>query len=405
MLASCSQYRQLANEIKQLKTGLIEYQVQLQEKDEISALILIFLSDKNPQQIDGFDVVIGERDIKLNAPITSRYLFIFDDLNSDLRFQKNEPFQLKALDLQHPDRPMKISLTKASSGYPTKLVDMPIKQITKVKISPARIGFEASLSDPKFDKDKAELGMWKPLTHLQEGNAGLFFLTPFDKEKIPVILVHGIAGTARDFEPFIENIDTEKYQVWVFNYPTGLPLLLIAKGLENTINIVKYQYKFTQFHLLGHSMGGLVSKAYLNLCTASSNCDSLLSFTSISSPFGGVNSAQIGIDYSPVVMPVWRDLPANSKFIQELYTPSEIATPHMLNFGFKISGLLNRQSGDGVISLASQLDMRAQQEAELIRGYDEDHLQILSNKQLQQNIAEFWEETETKRAPKGSSLY
>ena len=394
MLASCSQYRHLANEIEILNTSLVSYQVQIPKKDQVSALVLILLSENNPEEIDGFNVFIGESDIRFKAPISSRYLFIFDDLNSDLRFQQNEPFQVIKLDYDNPKIPMQVSLSQSDSGYPSKLLDLPIRKSVNIKISPAQKGVLVSLSDPKFDKEKATLGMWKPLTHLQEGNAGLFFLTPFSKDKTPIILVHGMAGTARDFEPFIEGIDQGKYQVWLFNYPTGLPLLLIAKGLESSINILKYQYKFKNFHLVAHSMGGLVSKAYLNICSTDSNCVHPLSFTSISSPFGGVNSAQIGIDYSPVVMPVWRDLPANSEFIQDLFTPNQITPPHMLNFGFKISGLLNKNSGDGVISLSSQLDIRAQQSAKLIRGFDEDHLAILGNRQLQKGIASFWKETE-----------
>ena len=53
--------------------------------------------------------------------------------------------------------------------------------------------------------------------------------------------------------------------------------------------------------------------------------------------------------------------------------PAHIAY-HML-FGFHGGG--PDGSGDGVVSLASQLRPEAQEEARTIRGYDEDHTSIL----------------------------
>ncbi len=397
VLSGCSQFRHLAKDVKSLNQDYIQYEVQVENRLSSDTLVLLLLEDIDAKQIDGFDVMLGENDITLQAFSSSQYLFVFIDKNNDLRFQIDEEYELIRLNEADSKNRLTVTLNAIDTDYPLNLVDKPLKEITNLRISQAKFAEVTPLTDPRFDKEKAKLGMWQPITHLQQGNSGLFFLQAYDADKIPVILVHGMAGTARDFEPLISGIDQERYQVWVFNYPTGLPLLMVAKGLDNLVNIIKDKYQYKQIHLLAHSMGGLVTKSYLNICTQTGSCSEVISFTSISSPFGGVESAQSGVDYAPVVMPSWRDLAPKSEFIEDLFSSSETMPPHLLNFGFKISGLLNQQSGDGVISLSSQLDRQAQQSAELIRGYDEDHVGILKSEELHRTVAEFWQEAEMSR--------
>ena len=208
-------------------------------------------------------------------------------------------------------------------------------------------------------------------------------------------------GTARDFAPLLDKIDKQKYQVWVMNYPSGLPLELIANGLNSLIKIIDYRYNVKTLHIVAHSMGGLVAQAYLDLCRNQLGCNDIASFTSISSPFGGVSSAQSGIDYAPVVMPAWRDLAPSSDFISKLFSSSELHSttpPHLLIFGYKMNGILNQESSDGVISLESQLSNKAQQRSVKVFGLNEDHVSILSNEQLIKTLESFWLESEIAHA-------
>lgn len=393
-LPGCGQFSHLARELEELNSDFIKYDVIIENSEKTDAVILVLLNDIDEKSIDGFNVLIGENNISIQAASSSKYLFIFDDKNNDLRFQHDEAFHIEKLSQQKSQLPIRINLKHAVSGYPINIEDKPLKNIVNIKNGLAKIGELVTLSDTHFDSEIATEGMWTPVSHLKEGHSGLFLLEPFDKNKIPVIFVHGMAGSARDFEPFIAAIDRDKYQIWLFNYPTGFPLLLVAKGLDNIINIFNYKYQFKQSHLVAHSMGGLVTKAYINICSANKQCDYISSFTSISSPFGGVASAQNGIDYAPVVMPSWRDIAPNSDFMKNLFMPEQSLPAHLLNFGYKRSGLLNQQSSDGIISLSSQLNMQAQDGAEEIRGYDEDHVSILSNKRLHTNVFDFWLRTE-----------
>ncbi|GIU23695.1 alpha/beta hydrolase [Shewanella schlegeliana] len=400
LVTGCANFRHLAKEVDMLNSVYVEYRVTIESQHENESFVLVQLQDPSAKAIDGYEVVIGNQPITVTGDSMSQYLFTFNDANNDLRFQVGEAFSIIPLP-EETDKPLQLQLSSTQDNYPQALVERPLINLVNVKFSPAKIGETATLAAPKFDRKNAELGMWKPVTHLKQGNSGVFFLDEFDKRKVPVLFIHGMNGTARDFEPLIAKVDRKKYQVWVMNYPSGLPIELLANGLNSLIKIIDYRYDVKTFHLVAHSMGGLVTQGYLDLCRNQLGCDDIASFTSISSPFGGVESAQSGVDYAPVVMPAWRDLAPNSEFITTLFTDKftgdrqELSRPpHQLIFGYKVSGIINKKSSDGVISLDSQLRDSAQQQAERVYGLNEDHVSILANDNLVKALHEFWQVSE-----------
>ncbi|HEY5893584.1 MAG TPA: hypothetical protein VIT91_10175 [Chthoniobacterales bacterium] len=95
---------------------------------------------------------------------------------------------------------------------------------------------------------------------------GTYFYAPYTADKIPVIMVHGLMSTSQIWfdvandlseDPVIRN----RYQFWVFYYPTGNPIAYSALRLRQDIAKIKttYQPKHGMI-LIGHSMGGLLSK-------------------------------------------------------------------------------------------------------------------------------------------------
>lgn len=401
LLSGCANFRDLAKEVDMLEQVYVEYQVNIESEHQVESFVLVLLQQVDAETIDGYEVVIGNKQITVTTDALSKYLFTFNDVNHDLRFQVGEAFSITELTGKSNNPKRTITLSKTEGAPPTALIDRPLVNLVDVKISPAKIGEKAQLTEEKFDRETANLGMWKPVTHLLEGNSGVFFLDEFDSNKTPILFIHGMSGTARDFTPLLANIDRRNYQVWVMNYPSGLPLELLANGLNSLIKIIDYRYNVKTLHLVAHSMGGLVAQAYLDLCRNQLGCNDIASFTSISSPFGGVSSAQSGIDYAPVVMPAWRDLAPSSDFVAKLFSSSELHSttpPHLLIFGYKMSGFLNQESSDGVISLASQLNDKAQQRAVKVYGLNEDHVSILSNDQLIRTLKSFWQESEKAHA-------
>ena len=95
---------------------------------------------------------------------------------------------------------------------------------------------------------------------------GLYLLRPYDPNKIPVIFVHGLISTPRMWRNVINELETDpilrsRYQPWVFAYPTGNPVAYSAYRFREELVKAKKIYGFPKgFVLVGHSMGGIVSR-------------------------------------------------------------------------------------------------------------------------------------------------
>lgn len=391
VLSGCSNFRNLSNEIEAIDSITNQYMVTLSQPASGSAVVIEQIKDINKSEVDGYDGIIDSDSIYLHVSNNIHYLLVFEDKNQDLTLQAEEAFSVINLHDHQDNSTIQVSLEVNENEVPNAFVDRSLSSLLKIELDLIDIGTVVSLEDPPFDRKNAKLGMWQPLTFLLEDNAGLYFLSEYDPNKIPILFVHGINSTALDFAPLIEKVDQSKYQIWVFNYPSGLSLSLNSKGLNNLFHTVVTEYKIQQLHVVAHSMGGLIVTNSIRQCRIGQLCDFISSVTTISSPFGGVESAKQGVEYSPVVMPAWVDLNPDGQFISDLFVENnQIHIPHFLAFGYNSGDLFNTNSNDGVINLSSQLSRPAQLNADQIRGYNENHLSILDNDDLFEDLSSFW---------------
>ncbi len=102
---------------------------------------------------------------------------------------------------------------------------------------------------------------------------GLYFIQPYDPEKIPLVLVHGLVSSPDAFKQIINDLTPDPwfrkhYQIWLFNYPTGNPWLYSGMRFREEIRKAS-AYARTKGHdrnlnrmvVVGHSMGGLVTRS------------------------------------------------------------------------------------------------------------------------------------------------
>ncbi|MHC4834349.1 MAG: hypothetical protein ACYTCN_00095 [Planctomycetota bacterium] len=106
-------------------------------------------------------------------------------------------------------------------------------------------------------------------------DAGLFLLEPYNPDKIPVVMVHGLMSSPVTWIEMFNDLRgkpeiRDRYQFWFFQYPTGLPVLYSSSILrENLLNIQKKldpdltNPNFNNMVLVGHSMGGLLSRVMM----------------------------------------------------------------------------------------------------------------------------------------------
>lgn len=103
---------------------------------------------------------------------------------------------------------------------------------------------------------------------------GLYFLQPYDPNRIPVVFVHGLMSTPFTWVETINGLLAdpeirERYQFWVFGYPTGNPILYSSLRLRQELARADKLYpNHRPYVLVGHSMGGILSQAQVTTVTA-----------------------------------------------------------------------------------------------------------------------------------------
>ncbi len=96
--------------------------------------------------------------------------------------------------------------------------------------------------------------------------ARLVRLQKYDPGRIPVLLVHGLQDTPVTWMPMYQTLIQDplirdRYQFWVFSYPSGYPYPYSASLLRKELDGVKRVFPgHKELVIVGHSMGGLVSR-------------------------------------------------------------------------------------------------------------------------------------------------
>jgi uncharacterized alpha/beta hydrolase family protein len=386
-ISSCT-FSKLGDDIKSISEASHVFSGTVSSSDpETNNIVVLALRDKQGDMIAATSLTLRPGPFEIQSKPEPTWIFAFNDLNESFSFQEDEPYgwanaggSIEPADAanEHID----IEIVAASDNLeaaPTGVINNSLFNNLR-DFAQLNFGTVSSLDEAKFSHEMSKKGLWQPFTYLADGSTGIHFIEEFKADLIPVLFVHGAQGTPRNFTDLIKSLDRSKYQAWVFNYPSGFSLSVLDKGLYQLMELVQNKYDVKQLHVVAHSMGGLVSRGALNICAQKETCEYLRSFTTISTPWNGVASVSIGIEWGPKVVPVWRDLEPDSEYLKVLFEqPLPKSLPHRLIFGFRQDKFLTSGSSDGVISLGSQLRLVAQQQATLIRGYDEGHVTILSN--------------------------
>ena len=152
-------------------------------------------------------------------------------------------------------------------------------------------GAIADLDDPRFGMENGKLGYFDIYTFLWKVGPGIYFLEPYDPDKIPVLFVHGALGYPQSFGAIVESLDRTRFQPWFFYYPSGADLDRISDFLSQQRGTAAATTRFRQLVVVAHSMGGLVSRSFILEHHEQAREDPVRLFVSISTPWSGVASA------------------------------------------------------------------------------------------------------------------
>jgi pimeloyl-ACP methyl ester carboxylesterase len=249
-------------------------------------------------------------------------------------------------------------------------------------------GEVADLGEERFGPQSGPYGLWEPYSFVLKGWAGVYFLEPYDPKRVPVLFVHGISGYPREFAYLIEQLDRERFQPWVYFYPSGAYLQKVAEHLRQVAIELRAAHRFERLFVVAHSMGGLVSREFVLGFHEATGRRTIPLFVTLATPWGGHAAAQQGVDHSPVVVYSWNDVAPGSEYLRRLFWTDSVGamrrqlpdhTSYHLLFGYDNGGA--GPSGDKVVSVASQLRVEAWDEAASQRGFDTDHGGILRDPQ------------------------
>ncbi len=249
-------------------------------------------------------------------------------------------------------------------------------------------GEVTTLDHARFATDVATDSLWRPVDFMLGGHAGVYLLDTYDPEREPVLLVHGINGTPRVFSKLIASLDPERFQPWIYYYPSGIGLNENAEYLTNIMLELELRHGIERLHVIAHSMGGLVARQFLLNRHARQSPAEVGHFITLSTPWGGHAAAGRATDSSPIVLPVWKDLAPNSEFLANLFVESNhhgetAVLPESIRksllFSHHGGDRLTRGTSDGVIALSSLLRPEAQQSAAQVYGIDASHAGILEH--------------------------
>lgn len=354
-----------------------------------------FRYESGEEKLIDYGIIYGPGPFEIWLLPGEYYLAAFEDANEDMYFQQDEyvgwygsptPVNIiKGRNYKGMDICLR-SPEKAKKELP--IIYDGTTERSGMKVDEKGVGEIVSLDDPRFSRENGWIGFWEPMRFLKEIGGGVYFLEPYDPQKIPILFVHGLCGHPGMWSRMIENLDRTHFQPWLGYYPSGLRLTDLSEAVAQFICQLQYKYKYKKICIVAHSIGGLITRAAINRLDELHCSYNVELFVSISTPWQGHIDARRGVDYAPVVVPCLYDLAPGSPFITSIHKkPMPQGLAYYLMFSYKSDGsLFVRGNNDGVVTLQSQLLKAAQEEAEKMFGFNETHVTVLISKTVSKKL-------------------
>jgi pimeloyl-ACP methyl ester carboxylesterase len=153
----------------------------------------------------------------------------------------------------------------------------PAKQPTasvEGKVRPLAADFSAPISYYQPPANLALFGLMGGFrSSTYKYKTGLYFLQPYDPDRIPLVFVHGLFSTPFTWVQTINGLQADPeirkhYQFWIFAYETGNPILYSALQLRQELaKVDQLCPNHRPYVVVGHSMGGMLTHAQVTTVT------------------------------------------------------------------------------------------------------------------------------------------
>ena len=347
-------------------------------------IVAAYAMNQGKREVAHYTVLHDFGEYELMVAKGNYYIFAYWDKNSNLIYDAGEPAGqygdpkrvfapaggvVGDINIAIPEKAQNIDAPwgfEISSGKPHKLYSR-------------QAGAIIDLDDELFSEEHGSKGFWEPVSFFKEFGGNIYFLEKYDPQKIPILFIHGATGTPKGWKYFVDNIDRTRFQPWFLYYPSGARIDSMSYLLLWKLSNLQAKYQFSKMYITAHSMGGLVARSFI--VNYSRQFPYVKLFISLATPWGGDKMAEYGVQQSPAVVPCWNDLQPESAFIQSLYkTKMPETVSFYMFFGHQGSHNPFRSNNDKTIAFSSLLDRRAQSEAKMNYGFNEDHTSIIYSK-------------------------
>jgi len=149
--------------------------------------------------------------------------------------------------------------------------------VAEIQVGNRKVPLEADLTAPlAYSLEDSVLWKFEIAGFLSGGQklikTGLYMIQPYQREKIPVVFVHGTASSPARWAEMFNTLQgdwkiRERFQFWFFIYTTGNPIAYSAALLRDSLKKVLKtldpngdDQALKQMVVIGHSQGGLLTK-------------------------------------------------------------------------------------------------------------------------------------------------
>ncbi|MEZ0387724.1 MAG: esterase/lipase family protein [Verrucomicrobium sp.] len=199
-------------------------------RDGVGATLVAISKHENPEYGENF--AMGP---KVYYGVTA--IARFQGNRCEIRFY--DPLDVDDVELAGRVRPL-------AADFTTSLAVM----LTRER--PERLGIRRLINPAKYEK-----------------TAGIYRMRPYDPDRVPLLMVHGLMDTPATWTPMLnalraDPIIRKKYQIWMFSYPSGYPYPYSAELLRKELNKMKAAHPgHKPIVYVGHSMGGVIGRLML----------------------------------------------------------------------------------------------------------------------------------------------
>jgi pimeloyl-ACP methyl ester carboxylesterase len=237
---------------------------------------------------------------------------------------------------------------------------------------------------PEFPASSQEdVNRWLTSAAKSRGT-GLFRFGAYDPRKTAVIFINGINGSPTDFKTILAKLDLSTVQPWVYSYSSHRDLGESADKLFELLCDESTRDGPLTITLVGYSIGGLIARDVALHANDESSCARVPTLITLSTPWNGHKGAAWSYPFTSWLPAVWGDLIPGSAYLKHLFVSQPRQerklgnTAHFLLFSFGRPPGFGR-SGDGVVSVASQLFSDAQRQAAGVYGFNLSHDHMLDD--------------------------